>query len=251
MLPPNRAIERPRPDRRGGVFETILIFAGRPIELDAHLARLASSVRTLYGEEPSGLGELVLGQATGWQLGRMRLTVTPVNDDGLDASVQVAGLDPRKVFPTGDYVSKLTQLRVDRGYGGHKWVDRELLARAEAEAGPGAVPLLVNEECKVLEASRSNIFIVSRGRLLTPPLDGGILPGVARARVIEIAADWSVTALEQPLDLESLHAAEEVFLTNALRGVEPVSAIDGEPLRGEGPLTREMAAAMRDRWFRP
>ncbi|HSS32230.1 MAG TPA: aminotransferase class IV [Solirubrobacterales bacterium] len=245
------ATQSPRPDARDGIFETILIFEDRPVELDAHLVRLAASVHALYGEDPPDTRELVLANARGGWLGRMRLTVEPLLRGGLDASVLVAPFDPNNVFPTGDFASKLVTLPVDRGYGEHKWADRAMLSRAEAEAGPGAAPLLVREDGTVLEGSRANTFVVRGRTVSTPPLDGEILPGVARAGLIEVAEEYGIEVVEEHFDLEALLAADEVFLTNSLRGVEPVRAIDGEPIPSEGPITQALAAGLRQRWFGP
>jgi len=248
------AIQSPRPDAGDGLIETILILDDRPIELDAHLARLAASTRLVYGEDPPDpreLGDLVLGNARGGSIGRMRLTLEPLRGGGFDAYVVVAALDPNNVFPTGDFCSTLSTMRVDRGYGEHKWADRALLSRAEAAAGPGDVPLLVRDDGTVLETSRTNVFIVAGGELVTPPLDGAILPGIARGHVLEVAREIGIEAGERSFDAAALLAADEVFLTNSLRGVEPIKAIDGEPIAVEGPLTRTLAAGLRDRWFGP
>lgn len=236
---------------RDGVFETILIFEDRPIELDAHLERIAASARAVYGEEPPDTRELVLANARGGWLGRMRLTVEPLPRGGLDATVLVAPFDPNNVFPTGDFASELKTLVVDRGYGEHKWADRAMLSRAEAEAGPGAAPLLVREDGTVLEGSRANIFIVRGRTVSTPPLDGEILPGVARAGLLEVAEEYGIEVVEEQFDLEALLAADEVFLTNSLRGVEPVRAVDGQPIPSEGPITTALAEGLRQRWFGP
>ena len=85
---------------------------------------------------------------------------------------------------------------------------------------------------------------------MTPPLDGEILPGVARQQTIEVAGECFIDVAEEGLALADLLAADEVFLTNSLRGVEPVKAIDEEPIPVEGPLTTALAAALRTRWFR-
>jgi para-aminobenzoate synthetase/4-amino-4-deoxychorismate lyase len=236
---------------REGVFETILIFEDRPVELDAHLERIAASVHAVYGSEPPDTRELILANARGGWLGRMRLTVEPLPRDGLDATVLVAPFDPNNVFPTGEFATEIKTLVVDRGYGEHKWADRAMLSRAEAAAGPGAAPLLVREDGTVLEGSRANAFIVRGRTVSTPPLDGEILPGVARAGLLEVADEYGIEVVEEPFDLETLIAADEVFLTNSLRGVEPVRAIDGEPIPSEGPITQALAAGLRQRWFGP
>lgn len=248
-MPPAAEPQHPRPDPADGVFETILVFEDRPIELEAHLARLAASVRALYDVELPDLRDLVRARARGGGLGRMRLSVEP-RGARLDPFVVVAPFDPNNVFPTGSFVSSLRTLVVDRGYGAHKWSDRALLTRVEAATEPSAVPLLVLPDGTVLEASRANLFAVREGRILTPPLDGEILPGVARQHTIEVAEEALFEVVEEPLALADLAAADEVFLTNSLRGVEPVKAIDGEPIPVEGPITTALAAALRSRWFR-
>jgi para-aminobenzoate synthetase / 4-amino-4-deoxychorismate lyase len=237
------------PDPRQGVFETILVFEDRPIELAAHLDRLVRSVRTVYGAEPPAVREQVLAACRGGWLGRLRLTVEPGRDGALTSSVVVAPFDPNNVFPTGAWATALRTFPVEGGWGDHKWADRDMLSRAEASVGPGAAPLLVDAAGTVLEASRANVFAVRDGVVLTPPLDGAILPGVARAGVIEEAAEIGFDVREERLDLERLRAAEEIFLTNALRGVEPVREIDGAAIRSDGPITVALAAALRQRWF--
>jgi para-aminobenzoate synthetase/4-amino-4-deoxychorismate lyase len=249
LTEPASATQSPRPNARAGVFETILVFEDRPIELDAHLARLAASVRQLYGVEPPPARDLVVSRSRGGWLGRLRLDVAPDAAGELRASIVVAPFDPNNVFPTGPFTTELRTVRVDRGYGDHKWTDREMLVREESRAGPDAVPLLVTAGGEALEASRANVFAVSGGTILTPPLDGAILPGVARAGVIEVAAELGLPLREEVLPLATLRGAEEAFLTGSLRGVEPVRALDGEPLPSEGPLTTALAAGLRHRWF--
>jgi para-aminobenzoate synthetase / 4-amino-4-deoxychorismate lyase len=233
------------------VFETILVVDGRPVELDAHVARLSASLEALYGEVPSGLAAVVEDGARGGRLGRLRLTVEPGRDGKLVSSIVVAPFDPHNVFPTGAFATALRSFVVQAGWGDHKWSDREMLTRAEASVGPAAAPLLVDAEGTVLEASRANVFTVIGGVVVTPPLDGEILPGTARAGVIEEAAGLGLELREERLDMDRLRATEEVFLTNALRGVEPVREIDGATIRSDGPVTVALAAALRARWGLP
>jgi para-aminobenzoate synthetase/4-amino-4-deoxychorismate lyase len=251
MPPATGAVHESRPDPNAGVFETILVVDGRPVELDAHLTRLSASLRALYGAVPTGLAEMVEDGARGGRLGRLRLTVEPGRDGRLSGSIAVAPFDPNNVFPTGAFATVLKSFVVEAGWGDHKWADREVLVRAEASVGPDSAPLLIDREGTVLEASRANVFAVSDGVLLTPPLDGTILPGVARAGVLEEAARNAVHFEERRLDLEALRAADEVFLTNALRGVEPAREIDGVQIRADGRVTAVLAAALRERWQLP
>lgn len=243
------ATQKPRPDRRHGVIETLLLVDDLPIELDAHLERLAESVRAVFGEDPPDTRDLVLAGARGVELGRLRLTVAPRPQGRFETSVVVAAVDPANVFPTGELAATLSTMTVDRGLGEHKWADRAILERAEAAGPPGSVPLLVTEDGSVLEASRGNVFTVRGAGLLTPPLDGRILPGIARARVIEIARESGIEVTEAPLSIAGLLTSEEVFLTGSIRGVEPVAALDEEALPRGGRITSTIAAALRARWL--
>jgi para-aminobenzoate synthetase/4-amino-4-deoxychorismate lyase len=250
VLVVSSAIQSPRPNPRAGVFETILVFEDRPIELEAHLRRLEQSVGAVYDQAPpAGLREQVMASCRGGWLGRLRLSVEPDLGGELHSSIVVAPFDPNNVFPTGPFATALRSFVVDRGLGPHKWVDREVLARAEASAGPGVSPLLVRADGEVLEGSRSNVFAVSGREVLTPPLEGEILPGVARSGTIEVAAELGFPLREGRLELGQLRQADEVFLTNALRGVEPVREIDGVEIAGDGPITTALAAGLRQRWF--
>jgi para-aminobenzoate synthetase/4-amino-4-deoxychorismate lyase len=249
MSQPAATTQRPRPELRHGVIETFLIVDDAPVELDAHLARLADSVREVYGEEPPDTRELVVSRARGGGLGRMRLTVEPLRDGGFEFYVVVASVEPDSVFPSRELAANLFTMSVDRGMGAHKWADRAVLERAEAMGPRGGVPLLVSEAGEALEASRGNLFAVRDGRLLTPPLDGRILPGIARARTIELAEGLGIEVGEEPIGLSEMRGFEEVFLTGSVRGVEPVGALDGEDLQVGDEITARLAAALRERWF--
>jgi para-aminobenzoate synthetase/4-amino-4-deoxychorismate lyase len=226
-----RTFDSPRPDPRAGVFETLLVAGGRPVALERHLARLEMSLRELYGRElPAGVAELAMEAASGVERGRQRLTVAP---DAPAASVEVAPIDELPAEPV-----ELVPVRVPGGIGAHKWVDRRLLEQAEAAVAP-ALPLLVDKRGHLLEGTRANVFIVSGDELLTPPLDGRILPGVTRARVIEAAGELRLEVHERPIELDELAQADEVFLTSAIRGVLPVAG--AKPL----PHARQLAEALR------
>jgi len=248
-MAPAPAAPHPSPDPGQGVFETILVFDDAPVRLEAHLKRLAASVAKLYSIELPDLRDLVRSRARGGELGRMRLSLRPRRGE-LEPLIVVASFDPNNVFPTGSFTSSLETLWVGGGYGDHKWNDRDLLTRAEARAEPGAVPLLTRVDGTVLEASRANLFAVHEGRVLTPPLDSEILPGIARQDTIDAAAECLIEVREERISHQQLLAAEEIFLTNSLRGVEPIRAIDGDPIAVEGPITTALAGALRTRWFR-
>jgi branched-subunit amino acid aminotransferase/4-amino-4-deoxychorismate lyase len=226
-----------RSDPRQGVFETLLVHDGRPVELEAHLARLQASLAELFPDRPMAdlvIGEIPIGE------GAMRIDVFPA-DDLLGVEVSFRGIEARSE------TALLHGLQLPGGLGGHKWRDRALLD--EAQARLDGLPLIVDADGSVLEAARANVFAVRDGALFTPPLDGRILPGVTRARVLEIAAGAGAEAHEEPLSRGDLLAAEEVFLTGSVRGIETAATLDGEPLAGAGPLTVRLAAELRRAWL--
>lgn len=226
-----------------GIFETVLVLAGEPVALAAHLRRLARSLRELYDAGlPAGIDEMAKEAAGELSLGRLRLTTAP-EARGLRLEVVAAEVDPAIVFPSAGI--RLARRRLPGGLGSHKLADRPTEIERPAPGRPGA--LLVDSEA-VLEAGWANVFAVRGGTLWTPPLDGRILPGTTRATVLELAAEAGVDAAERPLRRRDLLSADEVFLTSSVRGVEAASELDGEPLGGCGPLSRRLAAALRRRW---
>jgi para-aminobenzoate synthetase/4-amino-4-deoxychorismate lyase len=194
-----------RPEPARGVFETILLEAGCPKYLDAHLQRLAASVAELYGVIlPAGL-EQRLRPTAGGAPGRARLRVLIGASGEVDA---VTTSEP----PASDQELRLAPFLLPGGLGAHKWQDRDLVdALASAS---GAMPLLVDSDGVVLEAAHANVWIVEGDALITPPADGRILPGVTRAALL--AGESS--AREEPISYERLLAADSTFLTSAISG---------------------------------
>jgi para-aminobenzoate synthetase/4-amino-4-deoxychorismate lyase len=241
------------PDRASGVFETLLVVDGAPVELDAHLARLRASVRALFGVEPPG--EIVwraLEASAALALGRLRLTVAPTSGGAPSALVVDAAarpVDSAQLFPSWERAVALDPLTIAGGLGAHKWVDRRRLATAAARATSDRLPLVLDEGEEVLEVSRANVFAVEDGVLLTPAADGRILPGVARARAIDAARALGVELREEPFALRRLLAAGEAFVTGSVRGLEPVQSVGDATLAAPGEEARAVAAELRRRWI--
>jgi para-aminobenzoate synthetase/4-amino-4-deoxychorismate lyase len=238
-------LDGPRPDPAEGVFETTLVVEGRAVELDAHLARLAASLDALYGQAlPEGAAELVGDGAAPLALGRLRLTVAP----GAEPNVRTAEVERAIVFPAWEGAAEVACVIVPGGIGAHKWADRRLLQSAEEELAP-AVPLVVDSDGAVLEGSRSNLFVARRGRVTTPPLDGRLLPGVARARAIAVARAVGIEVVEQPVGIDELAGADEVFMTGGVRGVEPVRRCLGLAEWDSDEIAARVGAQMSRIWL--
>jgi para-aminobenzoate synthetase / 4-amino-4-deoxychorismate lyase len=239
----------PHADPGRGVFETMLVLAGRVVELDAHIGRLTTSVEALYGSAlPDNARALVVARAGGVEYGKLRLTVALVRA-ALRLDVTASEIDPDSVFPSAELGASLRSHVVAGGLGEHKWADRDLLERIATDS-PGELPLLLDADGTVLEASRASVFIIDGERLLTPPTDGRILPSIARQQAIEVAAEEGIEIGEERLTLDDLGSAE-VFLTGSVRGIEPARLLDGTELAPPGEISGRLAAGLRRRWTVP
>lgn len=238
------------PDPAQGVFATLLVADGVPLELDAHLARLRTSVEELYGAAlPAATRTVAVQRARGLALGRLRLSLVPQRATEPRLEATAVPVEREIVLPGWERALDLLPLAVEGWRGAHKWGDRRLLEALDEQASP-AVAVLVDRERGVLETTRANVFAVGAdGILRTPPADGAILPGIARARVIALARRAGFEVREQPLQPEELRTAREAFATGSVRGVEAIRSFDGAPIGGPGRVTVAMTDALRRRWL--
>ncbi len=219
-----------RPDPTLGVFETLLVRRGSPVDARAHLARLERSVSALYGQElPDDLHARVVAAAASSPLQRLRVSALPAGQIEIEA-------EPLAAEPPPDPVT-LAPAVLPGGLGAHKWLDRRLLD--ELAHRLDAVPLLLDLDGDVLEAAYANLFIVEGTHLITPPLDGRQLPGTVRARVLALHP-----AREERLSLERVAAADELLLASSVRGIHPARLSDGPDPHFQ--LGARLRAALRE-----
>ncbi|HET6998124.1 MAG TPA: aminotransferase class IV [Solirubrobacterales bacterium] len=232
-------------DKARGLFETLLLFEGGPVELEAHLERLSASLLAVFGAElPPRLAEEAWERAYGIELGRMRIDVRP-GDPGTAVTLSTEDVDPADFFPDSERGATLRAVSREGGLGPHKWADRRWLDGAAA----GSVPLLLDRGEEVLEAGRANLFAAFEGVLVTPTADGRILPGIARAGAIATAGEAGIEVTERSLTRAELLAADEAFLTGSVRGVEPIATLDGAALPPTGEISRRVGDGLRQRWL--
>ena len=112
-----------------------------------------------------------------------------------------------------------------------------VIALARAKQQGAAEAILANTRGELCEATGSNVFVVVDGVVRTPPLDSGCLAGITRELVLEWCAADGVEVVEQPLPLDVLAAAHELFITSSIKDVFPVSSVDGRDLPAPGPVT--------------
>jgi para-aminobenzoate synthetase/4-amino-4-deoxychorismate lyase len=237
----------PRP--AAGVFSSLLVTDGTTRGLAAHLARLEASVRDLYGKDlPASLPADLERCLKATPSGRLRITVRPVGGP-LQATVEVVPVQAAE--PSGGPATvTLRPVTLAGGIGAYKYRDRRLLAEfaAQAQTGPDQHVLLTDETGELLETDRANVFAVMDGVLLTPPADGRLLPGTTRAAVLRAAHAHGIRTGQKPLTLDELAQASEVFVTNAVVGVLPVTAVETVHRTWRpGPVAATLAAALAAR----
>ena len=235
-----------------GVFETVKVAGGRPFAMTRHLRRLAASARGLGLPEPDldalrEAADAVLAEADGAlrQSARLRITMTggpsPLGSDRGDSGPTViVALAPLKAWAASAAVVTVPWTRNERsavvGLKTTSYADN-VVALAHAHARGGSEAIFANTRGELCEGTGSNVFVVVRGRLLTPPLSSGCLAGVTRALVLQ----WC-GGEEAVLDVGVLAEADEVFLASTTRDVQPVHEVDGRAVPAPGPVT---AAAQR------
>jgi branched-chain amino acid aminotransferase len=119
-----------------------------------------------------------------------------------------------------------------------------VLAVAEARRRDAFEAILTDAVGRITEGSSSNFFVVRGGRIATPPISVGLLEGITRAKVTELARGAGLAVDEQPLWPTDLRGGDEAFLTSSVRGIVPITRVDGQPIGDgrPGPITRRVAA---------
>ncbi|MEE9284388.1 MAG: aminotransferase class IV [Dehalococcoidia bacterium] len=249
-----------------GVFETMRAYGGAVFRIDEHLARLvrgAEEVGILLGGERSALEQAVTGvlQANRLADARVRLTVTagpgpgrPVFPATGQPTVIVTAEEmppPPKTYEHGYRVIVASRTRSSQSaLAAIKSTSflENLLARADAQVRGADEAIILNEQRCVAECSQANVFFVQRARLLTPAPECGILRGIARETVIQLATDAGMSVEQTWITMEEMAEASEAFATSSMIEVMPVTTIDGRPVGDgrPGEVTRLLARAYRD-----
>lgn len=226
------------------VFETMRSYAGVVFKIDSHLERLSSSLKVMRIRAPYSIRRLkdaiykVLGSGN-LKSAYVRLTITRGEGSfaigrkaGSSANVIITAraLDP---YPDdmhrGGVSVKLASARQNElspvaGIKSANYLNF-ILARLEAKKSGFDEAVLMNTKGRVAEAASSNIFLVRKGAILTPSVDSGILPGITRGVILGIARELGLAVKEKTVYRRELLGADEVFLTNSIVEVLPVTRI--------------------------
>lgn len=245
-----------------GLFETMRAYSGHIFRLEKHLERLSQSARLLS----LPLNALDLKKACHDTLkanklkdARIRLTVSIGEGD---ASADLPRHPRPTVLVTAARYIPLSDEVYRKGYRVTvSTIDRDsqsplsslkstnylsnILARREARASGDDEAILLNERGFLCEGSTSNIFVVSKGNLLTPGEESGCLPGITRQLVIELARELGIRISEQEVRLAELLQADEAFLTNSIIELMPVAEVNGQRI-GRGKMTGKLMQAYNE-----
>jgi 4-amino-4-deoxychorismate lyase len=245
-----------------GLFETFAVCDGRPLCWEAHLARLSAGCRRLRLPQPDvvRLREEAGRACDGLAIGVLKLIVTRGPGGrgyAAPATVQPTRILLRYPWPAHPPADGGTGVRVrvcDTRLGGNpalagiKHLNRleQVLARSEWDDPDIAEGLMLDEGGWVVEGTMSNLFMVSRGRLLTPSLERSGIAGVMRRLILAQAAALGLPAAEASLGLDDLQAADEIFLSNSVIGIWPVRELAGRVFK-VGPVAGRLTQALAER----
>jgi branched-chain amino acid aminotransferase len=249
------------------VYEVMRTAGGRPVDLDPHLDRLEHSAEALAlhlperahivaaleqtlaaAGNPESYVRVMVTRGSG-QIGldialadkpRLVVMVRPLERPPAAAyqrgiHLRMVHLDPavrRAVVPgikTGNYLTNI-------------------MAMHEARSAGADDALIVDFDGRVSEGSSFNVFVVRGDRVITPARHVGLLAGITRERVIELARASGIAVSEGVLIPDDMREADEVFITSTIRGVLPVATVDGKPLGRPvvGPITQRITQLYED-----
>jgi branched-chain amino acid aminotransferase len=250
-----------------GVFEGIRIYAGKVFRLREHIDRLYESALAIHLEIPmsrEAMADAVVAtvKANDKHEGYIRLVITrgpgtlgidPRRCDEPQVIIIVddISLYPAEVYERGMEVITASIIRnhpnaLNPRIKSLNYLNN-ILAKMEATRAGCQEAVMLNHVGEVSECTGDNIFIVKRGVLKTPPATAGILEGVTRSAVIELARAAKIPLEETSISRHDLYIADEFFLTGTAAEVVPVVKCDdrvigtGKP----GPITRQL----RERFF--
>ena len=246
-----------------GVFEGIRAYNGRVFRLDEHLRRLYNSAKAILLEiplSPQQMCEAVLESLRRNELtdAYIRLVVTRgIGDLGLDPRkchgdptiIIIADeieLYPREYYERGlELITVVTRRNLPEAINpAIKSLNylNNVLAKIEVARAGLLEGLMLNHEGYVAEATGDNVFLAVDGRLITPPSSVGILEGVTRAAVIELAGELRIPVSEERFARNFVYTAQECFLTGTAAEIIPVVMVDGRKIGDgvPGPVTNRL-----------
>jgi branched-chain amino acid aminotransferase len=238
-----------------GVFEGIRIYNGKIFKLKEHIERLFYSAHSIDLKPPLTQEELIQAtvetvRANNLRDGYIRIVISRGEGD--------LGLDPQKcpnptvviiadkiaIYPEEVYKKGMKIITVSTRRNSPQALNpnikslnylNNILAKIEANRANVPEAIMLSIEGYVAEATGDNLFIVKNKNLITPPLHLGVLPGITRQTVIELAKERGIITQEKPFTLYDVYTADECFLTGTAAEIVPVVEVDGRKINGGVP----------------
>jgi branched-chain amino acid aminotransferase len=253
------------------VFEALRTYGGRPFALDRHLTRLARSAARVFIELPVSVEQIgrevesaIVGAGNTEAQVRIMLTRGTGEMLGLDPGLsrhplRVVMVTPLKSPPPEAYLEGVpvityrTERVTDHNSATGAKVGNYLmavLATREARAAGAHEALIVDGQGRVVEGATSNVFaVLADGTLVTPPEEDGILLGITRETLLDVADDLKLPVRQASLPLTELKSAAEVFVCSSIRELVPVISVDGERIGSgrPGPESLRLLAGFREK----
>lgn len=245
-----------------GVFEGMRSYGGKVFRMVEHLERIWDSAKAIRLAIPISRDEMATAvndtlKTNGIVDGYIRLVVTRgAGTLGLDpnktSNPQVIIITDRIELYPAEYYENGLEIITASTIRNHpvalnpriKSLNylNNILAKIEGLQAGCVEALMLNHKGEVSECTGDNIFIIRRGEVLTPPIDAGILEGITRDAVIEIARDAGLTVKEMSLTRHDVYVADECFLTGSAAEVIPVVKVDSRTIGDgrPGTVTRDL-----------
>jgi branched-chain amino acid aminotransferase len=251
-----------------GVFEGIRSYGGRVFRLRQHLDRLWYSAKAIWLEIPVSKDRMArLIEDTlavnGIKDGYIRVVVTRGSGTlGLDPNrchdpqviviTDHIALYPAELYEKGLEIVTVSTVRNHPAALSPRVKSlnylNNILAKIEGIQAGCVEALMLNHKGEVAECTGDNIFLVRNGRVLTPPTEAGVLEGITREAVIELACQAGIDVREAPLTKHDVYIADECFLTGTAAEVVPVVKVDSRRIGDgvPGPVTRDLMKRFRE-----
>ena len=245
-----------------GIFEGMRSYGGKVFRLKEHLDRLWDSARALWLEIPISREEMAKAvndtlATNGIKDGYIRLIVTrgagalgldpnKCSDPQVIVITDHIALYPKEMYQQGLSIITASTIRNHSAALSPRIKSlnylNNIMAKIEGLQAGCVEALMLNAKGEVAECTADNIFIVRKGVLMTPPIDAGILEGITREVVIELAGQMSLAVQQIALTRHDIFIADECFITGSAAEIIPVVKLDsriigdGKP----GPLTKKL-----------
>ena len=240
-----------------GLFETMRATDGKVFRIDDHIDRMFASAEKLsikIGGDKKFVRDAVYNtlDANELKFARIRLTVSngPMGSDVEQAPTVLVTATDFQAYPAEFYTDGVRVVLSDFRQNsadplcGHKSTcySSRLVALKDAQKKQATESLWFTTDNKLAEGCVSSVFVVKDGKLFTPSLDTPVLDGIARKTILDLAGDEGIEAIEQDLYIDDLLEADEVFITNVIMLILPVTTVeahavgDGKP----GEITKKL-----------